>query len=390
MEQTPIWCSNGVHRAAYGGYAGRLSRLVSAGSNADERDSNGTTPLMLASGRGHARCTKLLLKVGAAVEASDKDGCTPLYMAAMNGHLATTNLLLAADANLFAPSVSKLVPFHEAATKGKVEVMKAHVLAGMNVDYHVSGGPTALYCATEHHQIEALTFLLERGANPAFSLRGFTPLETASRTEGCGNTVRKLIAMVGLEKCGGRLGNGGDALHRAAMCGKEDVMDILYTAGARDVHGWALRAAVNFGGGEHAVKFLLKRPPYPLRIYVNMTVAGVKDTPPLLLEYLTKDTLRLSSTRVLRFLLDAGADTTFPLLGIIDTSISLCSTESEKQAMLAKRRLLMREDAVHAISWGWVISSKTTAGNPVKLQPMSRRRERSATTSRVLRGALNR
>ena len=121
-----------------------------------------------------------------------------------------------------------------------------------------------------------------------------------------------------------------------------------------------------------------------------MSVAGVTGTPPLLMEYLTKNTLRLSSTRVLRFLLDAGADTTGPLLGIIDTGISLCSTESEKQAMLAKRRLLMREDAVHAISWGWVISSKTTVVNPVKLQPMSRRRERSATTSRVLRGALNR
>lgn len=343
---------------------------------------------MLASGRGHARCTKLLLKVGAAVSASDKEGCTPLHMAAMNGHLAATNLLLAAGANLFAPSVGKLVPFHEAATKGKVGVMEAHVLAGMNVDYHVSDGPTALYCAVENNQIEAVTFLLERGANPAFSLEGFTALETASRTKGCGDTIRKLIAMVGLEKCGGRFGNGGDALHRAAMCGQEDVMDILYTAGARDVHGWALRAAVNFGGGEHAVKFLLKRPPYPLRIYVNMSVA--KDTPPLLLEYLTKDTLRLSSTRVLRFLLDAGADTTFPLLEIIDHDISLCSTESEKEAMQAKRRLLMQQDAARATSWGWVSARTTTVVNFIKLQPMSRRRERAATTSRVLWGVLTR
>ena len=247
----------GVHQLAYGGHAGRLSSLLAAGSNADERDSDGATPLMLASGRGHARCTKLLLKVGAAVSASDKVGCTPLYMAAMNGHLAVTNLLLAAGANLFAPSVGKLVPFHEAATRGKVGVMEAHVLAGMSVDYHVSDGPTALYCAVEHNQIKAVTFLLARGANPAFSLEGFTPLETASRTKGSGDTIRKLIAMVGLEKCGGRLGNGEDALHRAAMCGQEDVMDILYTAGARDVHGWGLRAAVSFGGGEHAVKFLL-------------------------------------------------------------------------------------------------------------------------------------
>ena len=41
------------------------------------------------------------------------------------------------------------------------------------------------------------------------------------------------------------------------------------------------------------------------------------------------------------------------LLEIIDDSISRCSTEREKQAMLAKRRLLMRVDAVHAVSWGW-------------------------------------
>lgn len=63
----------------------------------------------------------------------------------------------------------------------------------------------------------------------------------------------------------------------------------------------------------------------------------LKDTPPLLEEYLMKDTLSLSSTRVLRFLIDAGADTTnarMSLLEIIDDCISRCSTEREKQAML--------------------------------------------------------
>lgn len=405
--------SNGIHRAAYDDHVGKLQRLLATGSSVDERDSSGTTPLMLSSAAGHKRCIKILLKSKASVSAIDVEGLTALHRAADGGHLAATNLLVAAGANLYAPCHNKQVPFHYAAISGKVRVMRAMVLAGMDVNYHTSDGPTALYCAVGYNQIEAVTYLLQEGANPAIGVKGFTPLDNACRNDGSVDMIRKLIEIVGLEGCGGLItevnghnignGNGEHALRQAAMYGRVDVMDILYTAGARDRLGVALRFAV-VKGEEDAVKFLLKRPVYNSRTYVNMRTE--KDTSPLLEEYFMTARM-LSSTRVLRLLIDASADTTnapMSLLEIIDDCISRCSTESEKQAMLDKRRLLMRVDAVHAVSWGWPADQpvlpaprmdaavreprlkKTTTSLPQMLHTM-RRRKATKSKSKVLLAA---
>lgn len=124
---------------------------------------------------------------------------------------------------------------------------------------------------------------------------------------------------------------------------------------------------------------------------------------------LTQKYLKMDAVRVLRMLIDAGADTTtifidrdtnesagYTALEIVNNRISnhflkfgLGDDSNTVRAMQGVRRLLMREEAVHARSWGW--SADTNAQSAATLLPLSpMRRERRATKSRVVLCALRR
>ncbi|CAM9487590.1 unnamed protein product [Ectocarpus sp. 8 AP-2014] len=189
-------------------------------------------------------------------------------------------------------------------------------------------------------------------------------------------------------------------------------MEMLYKAGAKDRDGEALCAAVKFGG-QQALDFLLQRPGVfktgctSGTSYVNHT--GESNSLSPLLCCVTTDSLKIGAIRVLRRLIDAGADTTTIFRdnqGVVSgghTSIELVNAkvdfeylkhglghDSDTLRMLhGLRHLLMREEAIHAVPWGWAASS--AAGRAVKkaatLLPVMRR-ERRATKSRVVLRAL--
>ena len=115
----------------------RVCELIELGwpGSVEARDSNGWTPLMTASYRGHTSIVKALLAAGADVNAANNDGETALILACEDGHL---------------------------------EAARALVAAGANVNAADQGGRTPLNCARGHHNatanpaIEAL--LLAAGA----------------------------------------------------------------------------------------------------------------------------------------------------------------------------------------------------------------------------------
>ena len=78
-----------------------VTKLIAAGADVDKAlTTTGTTPLLIASRRGHLTVVTKLIAAGAIVnKARTIDGCTPLFIAAQEGHLAVVTKLVAAGAD---------------------------------------------------------------------------------------------------------------------------------------------------------------------------------------------------------------------------------------------------------------------------------------------------
>ncbi len=85
--------------ASLKGYKAIVELLLATGKvNANAKHKDGTTPLLLASLGGYTDVAKLLLHAGKAdINAADVNGCTPLWWAANLGHGAIVELLTSAQ-----------------------------------------------------------------------------------------------------------------------------------------------------------------------------------------------------------------------------------------------------------------------------------------------------
>ena len=149
--------------AAWTGNIENITRLLSSGMldvNSIPEDYNSTplfpkgynhdsTPLHMASSRGHLNVVELLLKIGAQHDSRNRSGRTPL---------------------------------HEAARCGQKDVVKLLIDYGTDVDIKYDNGETPLSCAANRGHMDTVQLLLKMGADPnARSRRGETPLDQATR-----------------------------------------------------------------------------------------------------------------------------------------------------------------------------------------------------------------
>ena len=134
--------------ATFSGRSDRLQSIVSGGSfDIDQRDTNGATPLHVASMYGHKDCLRILLKNGASPNALDKDNRTAL---------------------------------HKACYHGRVECVKALIEHGVSLNQQDRKGATALHLAVLKNQPLIISVLLEAGASHSSAdKRGLTPLHLA-------------------------------------------------------------------------------------------------------------------------------------------------------------------------------------------------------------------
>lgn len=222
--------------------------------------------------------------------------------------------------------------------------------------------------------------LLASTGNPQRK-RGGIPLEAAAGFGHLG-VVCELIQQLGIEGCGGASG-GVDALHRASLYQRVDVMTVLMDAGVVDT-GIALVAAAG-SGGETSVKFLLKRQEGKTTDgvgYVNNTLGLGGSTP--LLSTINVPPGELCYRRIARLLIDDGADTTSAVrvakgsqvffkgtpLAYATTLIrqqkaesgGKDTTEEQRGRLEGVRRLLLQVEAVHAVSWLWPSAAHAVDG----------------------------
>ena len=69
-------------------------------------NSNGRTPLNVASSNGHVEVVKMLLEKGADVRVANNNGWTPLNSALRNGYVKVARLLLEQGADVNRPDIS--------------------------------------------------------------------------------------------------------------------------------------------------------------------------------------------------------------------------------------------------------------------------------------------
>jgi CubicO group peptidase (beta-lactamase class C family) len=90
-----------LHMAALQGNIDAVREHVKAGSNLDEKDAYGSTPLIIATTFGKTEVARVLIEAGADMEIRDNYGSTPLHLAALLCHTGIVEALLVNGANRY-------------------------------------------------------------------------------------------------------------------------------------------------------------------------------------------------------------------------------------------------------------------------------------------------
>ncbi|XP_058464237.1 kinase D-interacting substrate of 220 kDa isoform X3 [Malaya genurostris] len=197
----------------------------------DDRDENGTTVLMIASGRGATSFAKELIARGAEVQAQDLDSWSALQFAAKAGHVDIVELLLD---------------------------------NGAEIEHRDMGGWTALMWGSYKGHTAVVSLLLQRGAD--VQVHGNYHLNPLLWASGRGHTeIVKLLI-----NSGGAKPNVGDKygttpLVWACRKGNAEIVDVLLKAGANvdtaGMYSWTPLLVAVSGGYQECVSLLLERKP---------------------------------------------------------------------------------------------------------------------------------
>ncbi|KAM4704908.1 uncharacterized protein WCC33_009720 [Rhinophrynus dorsalis] len=145
---------------------------------------SGYTPLHLASQSGHESLVRLLLNYPGmqADTATSRQGSTPIHLAAQNGHTAVVGLLLSkSTSQLHMKDKRGRTCLHLAAANGHIEMMRALIGQGAEINVTDKNGWCPLHFAAKSGFLDTVRFLVECGANPTVECKdGKTPIQYAA------------------------------------------------------------------------------------------------------------------------------------------------------------------------------------------------------------------
>lgn len=154
--------------------SGLLADVADVGGGA------GILYLLDAAGEGAERRVDLLLGSGIDVNAADSDGRTPLFVASAKGGLDLVRTFLGAGADVNAADSQGRAPLIAATAAGALRVMGELSEHGARIDQPDAAGQSALFYAIGAQNAEAVSLLLARGADAARPRGdGKTPLALA-------------------------------------------------------------------------------------------------------------------------------------------------------------------------------------------------------------------
>ena len=174
---------------------GELGR--SYGTDAQETDVGGFTPLLFTAQHGDIESARLLLAAGASINDTAPDGSSVLVVAVYSGHGALARFLLEEGANSNAAAVG-YTALHAAVMTGDLDVVEALLAHGARPNAQVTEatkvtrngqvlmldeqllGATPLALAAKYTEVEIMRVLAAAGADASLPLKnGWTPLMLA-------------------------------------------------------------------------------------------------------------------------------------------------------------------------------------------------------------------
>lgn len=122
-----------------------VQKLIKNGSDINEADSSGYTPLLMAMYEGKPDIAKVLINMGANINKPDNIyGYTPLMTAAIYGYTELTDLLISKGADVNAKAVDGSTSLIQAAMYGNYDIAKKLIENNANVFAIDSSGYRAL------------------------------------------------------------------------------------------------------------------------------------------------------------------------------------------------------------------------------------------------------
>lgn len=208
-----------------------IQALIKKKANLNARDGEGNTPLMIAAARGDTQVIEALLAAQADVHLTNHAQQSALMLAATNGHLESVKQLkVKTDPTLKDHEGNTALLL--AAKNNHVQIVQA--LSPSCVNDCNDQEETPLMWLARWGNAEALTTLIEAGADPTLHEHGGESALTWAIRAGQEATVRVLIDS-GVDV--NELSNHNLPLLIARQIGNKAIEEMLQTAGARGLEG---------------------------------------------------------------------------------------------------------------------------------------------------------
>jgi len=250
-----------AHAAATGGDHYIIQMLLENGADITLSDREGNTPLMRAAAVGNLEAVQVFISNDEnSIYQQGSKGVSPFHCVCLisNPELVDHFLELDEDKKLLKlKDIDGNSAWHSAANAPiKVEVLRALLEHGANIDETNNNGETALLLCARAGAVNAAKFLIEKGAKPNIAAKnGMTPLhEFAFRKYLEGVTLLINHPEVDIEA---ETQDGETALALACAGGDMAIVKILIEKGS-DVNKGCLHCAAQFGR-ESVVKMLLAK-----------------------------------------------------------------------------------------------------------------------------------